>query len=166
MKSADHDDRSTKINNIIQSLRVVFKTIQLHSREIEKQCGLSGAMLWMLWELSSTPGLKVSELAVSLSIHVSTCSNMLDKLQARGFVMRARNDTDQRTVRIYLTDAGTALLAAAPQPAQGKLSAAIDKLTDVYLDGLDSSLEQLLKRMQITDKHASLTPLVVKDDAY
>ena len=53
------------------------------------------------------PGLKVSQLAAALAIHPSTCSNMLDKLEAEDLLVRDRSKTDQRAVHIFLTAKGS-----------------------------------------------------------
>ncbi|KPK40176.1 MAG: hypothetical protein AMJ69_03215, partial [Gammaproteobacteria bacterium SG8_47] len=65
-RRAAHDasregNRAERVNRIVQDLRVVFRTVQAHSRWVEKQCGVSGAQLWAMWELFASPGLKVSE---------------------------------------------------------------------------------------------------------
>jgi len=75
------DKRAQSIQSVIRHLRVIFRTIQAHSKYVEKACGLSSAKLWMLHEIYNNPGLKVSQLARALTIHPSTCSNMLDKLE-------------------------------------------------------------------------------------
>jgi DNA-binding MarR family transcriptional regulator len=67
--------------------------------------GLSGSQLWALWQISARPGLRVSQLASALHIKPSTASNLLDKLELRQLVRRERRDTDNRVVRLHLTDA-------------------------------------------------------------
>ncbi|WP_232362491.1 MarR family winged helix-turn-helix transcriptional regulator [Desulfogranum mediterraneum] len=123
---------------------MVFRAIQAHSKYVEKECGLSSAKLWMLYELNNNPGLKVSQLASLLTIHPSTCSNMLDKLQDRGLVYRDRSKQDQRAVHLYLTEDGIRLLKNAPQPAQGTLSNALEQLPEDELRALEEGLEKLV----------------------
>lgn len=83
----------------------------------------------MLYEVSNSPGIKVSELATILSIHRSTCSNMLDKLEEKQLVSRYRSKSDQRTVRLYITDEGKNILEKAPSPPEGKMSSTLNKLS-------------------------------------
>lgn len=151
--------RNEKFNTILQELRIVFRAIQAHSRVVEEKSGLSSAQLWMLWELFNTPGLKVSELAKLLSIHLSTCSNMLDKIAAKGLVYRERNESDQRVVRLFLTEQGTTLLADAPRPAQGALTEALLRLPDASLNQLEAGLSALVKTLKIADEAASMLPI-------
>jgi len=126
---------------------------------VESQCGLSSSQLWTLWELFSTPGMKVSEVATALYVHQSTASNMLDKLESKGLVERRRGGPDQRIVRLYLSEAGVALLAKAPRPAQGAMTAALQQLPDASLDCLATGLADLVAGLTFKDPKAALKPL-------
>lgn len=152
-------DRSPHIKTVTQQLRVLFKAVQAHSKHVEKQCGLSSAKLWMLHELNSTPGIKVSKLATALAIHPSTCSNMLDKLEEDGFVCKKRSKTDQRAVHISLTEKGCTLLKNAPQPTQGELSGALEKLSEQDLALLETGLEKLVQALGSKNDTAALFPI-------
>lgn len=153
------DTRAEQIQTITSHLRILFKSIQQHSKTVEKECGLTSAMLWMMWELFATPSMKVSELAEALSIHASTCSNMLDKLEKKGLVRRERSGRDQRAVHLYITDEGSALLAKAPRPAQGALSGTLEKLADDDLHKLVDGLKVLIGSLQTRDAAAEFKPI-------
>ncbi len=88
------ENRQDSMQNITKQLRVVFRAVQSHSKTVQQQCGLSSAKLWMMWELFANPGVKVSELARALTIHPSTCSNMLDQLEDKGLTRRNRSKAD------------------------------------------------------------------------
>jgi len=153
------NDRQEHMKNITKKLRVVFRAVQAHSKIVERQCGLSSAKLWMMWELFATPGLKVSELARALTIHPSTCSNMLDQLEDKGFIRRDRSKVDQRAVHLYLTGEGAKVLAKAPRPAQGTLSDALEQLSDESLQHLEDGLNTLIDAMKIKDEKDGLVPI-------
>jgi len=150
------DERKKQINAVTQRLRIVFKGVQAHSKHVEKSCGLSSAKLWMLHEIADAPGVKVSKLAAALSIHPSTCSNMLDKLEEKQLVHRDRSKTDQRSVHIYVTEKGQEFLGKAPKPAQGKLSNALEQLTPSQLTTLESGLNALVQALHPSDDQAAL----------
>ncbi len=157
------DVRQDRVQNITKQLRLLFRAIQSHAKTVERQCGLSSAKLWMMWELFASPGLKVSELAKALTIHPSTCSNMLDQLEKKELIRRKRSKSDQRTVHLYLTEKGTQLLAVAPRPAQGTLSVALEHLSDHHLTHLEEGLNQLVQVMQVKDKEAAMVPISSPD---
>ncbi len=152
--------REERMHNITKQLRIIFRAVQAHSKIVQRKCGLSSAKLWMMWELFATPGLKVSELARALSIHPSTCSNMLDQLEDRGLVRRDRSRIDQRAVHLYLTEDGARVLAKAPRPAQGTLSEALCRLDDTHLMHLEEGLSRLIHAMKVKDEEAGLVPIV------
>ncbi len=114
--------RSARARNVVQSIRIVARSIQANSRGVEQRCGVSSAQLGALWEPLRAPGLRVSQLSQALSVHQSTTSNLLDKLEKKALVRRDRSGADQRVVPLYLTEAGAELLlpvtAAAPRRTQ------------------------------------------------
>lgn len=94
-------DREAQTRVVVQQLRIVYRAMQEHSRWVEKQCGVTAAQLWALWELAARPGMRVSELSQALSLHQSTTSNLLDKLEKKDLVARRRGGPDQRVAIIY-----------------------------------------------------------------
>jgi DNA-binding MarR family transcriptional regulator len=158
-QNKEEDIRFTRFQAILKNLRIIFRSAQEHSRWVEKESGLSAAQLWMMWELFNEPGLTVSGLAKVLSIHQSTCSNMLDKLQKKELIYRNRSESDQRVVRLYLTEKGSNLLAKAPRPAQGALTDVLLRLPDEVLCELETGLNQFVAALKIVDEKAGMLPI-------
>jgi DNA-binding MarR family transcriptional regulator len=152
-------DRIKQEQTIIQQMRILFKAVQAHSKKVEKACGLSSSKLWMIHEIATTPGIKVSQLAKTLSIHPSTCSNMLDKVEEGGFIYRDRSKSDQRSVHLYVTDRGKEILLKAPSPPQGALNSTLQKLTRKQLAELETSLGHFIEVLHFEDDKAGLTPI-------
>lgn len=151
--------KSEQERAVLRKLRTIFRTIQEHSRWIERQCGVSAAQLWAMWELLAHPGLRVSELSKALSIQQSTASNLLDKLEQKGLIERRRGGPDQRVVRLFLTDKGVGVVERAPQPAQGALMDALHRLPGDALTALDEALARLVSIMHVDDREAGMRPL-------
>ena len=89
---------------VLKKFRLIFGSVRQHFREVEQTCGVSGSQLWILQEVSNTPGIGVSELAGRLSIHQSTCSQLVEKLVGRGLLIKERSVEDQRRVGLLLTE--------------------------------------------------------------
>ncbi len=151
-------DRSALEGAVLQSLRVIFRANQAHSRWVERQCGVSAAQLWALWELSLHPGMRVSELSKALALHRSTTSNLLDKLEDKALIRRQRKGPDQRVVQLYLTEAGRQLVDTAPSPAQGALSAAMASLDENDLQALQRGLNHLVQAIDSTSARGDMHP--------
>lgn len=157
------DERNEQMHVVKQKLRIILKGVQAQSKKVEKTCGLSSAKLWMLLEVDGTPGIKVSQLASALSIHPSTCSNMLDKLEENKLVYRNRSKTDQRSVHLYVTEEGRQfLINNPPKLTQGKLSIALAQLSPTQLAKLESGLDALVQALRVSDDQAGLAlPIIV-----
>lgn len=156
---AGGEAREARIRSVVRGLRVVFRSIQDHSRWVEKHCGVSAAQLWAMGELDARPGMRVSELSEALSIHQSTASNLLDKLEKKQLIQRQRRGPDHRVVRLYLTEKGADLVARAPRPAQGALTSALQALPEERLAALERDISELLVAMNARDSQAALRPL-------
>ncbi len=144
---------------VLKKFRQVLKSAKKHFQWVEEQCGVSGAQLWVLWELGQVPGMRVSDLAGVLSIKQPSASNLNDKLEKRKLIRRERGHSDRRVVRLYLTKRGENLIAHAPMPAQGLLPDALSRMPGKALRDLDANLSLLLKLMKLRDKAAAMTPL-------
>ncbi len=142
-----------------KKLRILFSSAKLQSREIADRCGVSAGQLWALSELGAEPGLCVSELAARLYIKNSTASNLLDRLEQRGWVRRERNGKDQRVVQLFLTAEGERLIADCPVPPRGVVSEALRLISVDSLEALDHSLDEVVSRLSLKDAGAGLTPL-------
>lgn len=136
----------------LKKLRIVIRAAQRHSAWIEKQCGVSGAQLWIMQELQELPGLRVGEIAERLAIHQTTVSNLLDALEKRGYVTKARDPDDQRAVTLRLSADGRKLLSKAPRPARGLLPEALMQLERKKLAQLDQALQTLVDSIGVLDE--------------
>jgi DNA-binding MarR family transcriptional regulator len=145
--------------DILKKIRIVIRAAQRHSAWIEQQCGVNGAQLWIMQELNDAPGIRVGDIAHRLAIHQTTASNLLDALQKRALVVKARDPEDQRVVRLVLSEQGAALLHHAPKPAQGLLPEALRQLDEPCLAQLDQGLQCLLERIDILDEGYGMQPL-------
>jgi len=128
-------------------LRLV-RMVQSGMQSIDPSQGLSGSQLWALWQISAQPGLRVAELAKALHIQSSTASNLLDKLESRGLIQRERRDTDNRVVRIYLTNAAIDVVSDIPGPMQGRLRHQLREVPAPILKGLLQGLASILDDME------------------
>lgn len=62
----------------------------------------------LLCAVCKLDGMTQSELAERLSVQGATVTNMLQRLEETGLVLRRRDADDNRLVRVYITDPGRA----------------------------------------------------------
>jgi len=145
--------------DVLKQFRLIYGSVRHHFRQIEEACGVSGSQLWLLHEVSAAPGIGVSGLAQRLSIHQTTCSQLVEKLVARGFVEKTRSSADQRRVGLNITRAAAKVLADAPGPAEGLLPEALRALPDGTLRSLSTQLNKLIDGLHLQDERAADKPL-------
>jgi DNA-binding MarR family transcriptional regulator len=152
--------KKNKLNNsstnlpafqVLKKFRQIYGSVRQHFREIEQTCGVSGSQLWILQEIANTPGVGVSEVAQRLSIHQSTCSQLVEKLVNRNLIIKERSKVDQRRVGLILPEATLVLLSKAPSPIRGVLPEALMQLPEEILVTLDASLQNVINQLQIHD---------------
>lgn len=144
---------------VLKKFRLIYGTVRQHFREIEQTCGVSGSQLWLMQEIANTAGVGVSELAGRLSIHQSTCSQLVEKLVGSGLITKERSKEDQRRVGLRLTKQGVEVIARAPGPAEGVLPEALRKLPRETILTLDATLEMVIAQLQTGDDHLAGKPL-------
>jgi len=145
--------------HVLKKFRIIYGSVRQHFREVEKTCGVTGSQLWILQEIANNPNIGVSELAERLSIHQSTCSQLVEKLVGRGLVNKERSKEDQRRVGLCLTKEAAKILKNAPGPAEGILPEALQALPESALLALDKSLIEVIGQLRIRDDKLADKPL-------
>jgi DNA-binding MarR family transcriptional regulator len=131
----------------MQSLRRIYRALADYSLSVEKRFGLTGPQLWALWELGQSGPLALKDLAARMQVEPSTVVGVVDRLVAKGFLVRNPDAVDRRRISLALTANGKAVLEAAPNPAQGHLLAgleSLDRRTSLNLHRALRTLEALL----------------------
>lgn len=139
--------------------RVVFKSANRHFHEIEKKAGIGGASLWALAEVAEAGNLTVSGLAKAMSIHQSTASNLMEKLESSGYILRVRSTDDRRVVYLTITDKGREALTKAPPPYRGILPDALMRLDAETLEHLNRNLHELVSLLDHKHDNSAFEPL-------
>ena len=143
---------------VLSQFRVILNALRQHGHGPEKAGGPPGAQLWMMAQVRERPGLRVSDLADVLGIHLSTASNLLDKIEAAGYLRRERSRQDQRVVEIYLTDAGKSALEETPPSRAAQLPEALERLPMKVLRRLDADLQALIDSIHSAGDTENETP--------
>ncbi|HEX9078699.1 MAG TPA: MarR family transcriptional regulator [Desulfuromonadaceae bacterium] len=133
------------VADIIDNLRRVFQVVNEQSKRAEHETGLTGPQLWAIKVISESAPIKVSDLARKMYLHPATVVGIIDRLEIRGFVERARSTRDRRVVEIALTDQGKQIVVQSPEVAQGLLVKGLEVLPDKKLAHISDGLEQLVK---------------------
>lgn len=137
------------------SLRRILKAVEAQSRSLARDTSLTPSQLVVLKELAQRGGAQPSELARAAGLKQATISILLDKLQARGLVLRARGDADRRTVKVQITPDGRQMLDAAPDLLQAEFGARFAKLPGWEQAYINAALTRLVSLLGAGDIDAS-----------
>ena len=133
--------------SVRMKLHAVLNSSRLQSQTFARSAGVGASQLLALGEIDRNPGVRIGDFARLCGIKSSTASNLLDKLEQRGWVRRERSGPDQRVVSLYLTAAGKDVLEKNPLPAGGPLANALRLIPVDTLSALDRGLEELITRL-------------------
>jgi DNA-binding MarR family transcriptional regulator len=101
-------------DEILVSLRRIMRAVDLHSKQLEKQAGLTVPQMLIMRTVAQAGSLPVNRIARAVSLSQGTVTSVLDRLEKRGYAGRKRDPGDRRVVAVSLTARGRALLAKAP----------------------------------------------------
>lgn len=144
---------------VLRQFRVIFRTVRKHFQSVEDRVGISGTLLWALAVIDEQPGIRLTQLARSMSVHQSTASNILARLIELQLVRKERNRDDNRVTGLFVTEQGRKRLEQAPGPVRGLLPDALGKLPDHVLTQLHDNLQRLLEQMETQEVQDGTIPL-------
>lgn len=100
----DYRDEELLKKLIIDSVRVLNNTAQAYIRQEIAKGGLTEPQVNAMIEIVAQDGLTITELSRRLHLNHSTVSGIVDRLEARGHIMRNRDEKDGRYTRIFATE--------------------------------------------------------------
>ncbi len=122
------------------SLRRIVKALENYARTVEKRFDLTGPQLWALWELDKRGPMGLKDLAALMQADASTLVGIVDRLVAKGMMIREADARDKRRVLLVLTESSRDMLLQAPHPAQGHLLSGLKSLKHEQVENLYESL--------------------------
>lgn len=129
---------------VVSTLRQIIRAIDLQSKKLTKQYGLTGPQLIVMKEIKKSSDRPISEIARQVSLSQATVTSILDRLEQQGFARRLRSDRDKRKVNILLTEKADAILATNPSLLQEEFSDEFSKLADWEKNMILASLQRLV----------------------
>ncbi|NQY87263.1 MAG: MarR family transcriptional regulator [Colwellia sp.] len=150
-----------KHQELLIALRKVIRAIDLHSKHLNKTSGLTSPQLLIMLEIDKASGVNSSQVAKNVNLSAATVTNIIDRLENKGLIIRVRNTEDKRKVALYLTENGQAILLNAPQPLQEHFIKNFANLAQWEQSQMLSSIERLAEMMDANEIDAA--PLLELD---
>ncbi|WP_339727451.1 MarR family transcriptional regulator [uncultured Gimesia sp.] len=142
-------------DQVLVALRRITRAIDLHSRGLMQEIGLTAPQLASLQTIARMQPITVGALAKSIHLSQATMTGILSRLEARNLVSRSRRGTDKRTVVVELTEEGRAVLKNAPSLLQDRFRRELLRLQEWEQTQMLSTLQRIAYMMDAEDLDAS-----------
>ncbi len=142
-------------SRILIAIRRMIRAVDVYSRKINHEFGLTTPQLLCLDALGKNEGLITKDLAKEVNLSESTVIGIIDRLEAKQYVLRNRSRQDRRKVFLTLTKAGKGVLKETPLLLQDKFSAALANLPHNEQETITRSLERVVELMEAEKMDAS-----------
>lgn len=147
-----------QIVSVLVALRRVIRATDLHSRNLIKTTGLTAPQLLLLQTIRVKGEVTIGELAQDISLSQATVTNILDRLENRGYIYREKSSQDKRKVHAYLTDKGIMAVKDAPVPLQESFVKQFRNLNDWEQTMIISALQRVAQMMDA--QHIDASPVL------
>ncbi len=143
-------------DQIVAAIRRIMRAVDLHSRHLAEEHGLTGPQLATL-QAASRLGAASSTGALARAVHLSgpTVTGILDRLAKQGLVERSRNGQDRRSVTITITPQGEEVMAAAPSLLQDRFRAELVRVEEWEQTMILAMLQRIAAMMDAESLDAS-----------
>ena len=136
-----------QLDQVLTSLRRVIRATDLHSKRLAKETGLTAPQILLLQAIRRLEGAAIGQLANEVSLSQATVTTILDRLEKRGYIERARSTVDKRKVHVHLTDMGIEVLRDAPTPLQEHFARQFNDLQEWEQTMLITALQRVAHMM-------------------
>lgn len=144
-----------KDEELLVALRKVIRAIDMRSRQLSKEVGLTGPQLLILQKVGKQPNVMVREIADDINLSSATVTSILDRMEARHLVERIRSTQDKRKVGVFLTEQGEKALSTAPLPLQEHFTNRFNALQEWEQSQMVATLQRIAAMMDAQDVDAS-----------
>jgi DNA-binding MarR family transcriptional regulator len=151
-----------KHEQVLISLRQIIRAIDLHSKRLERESGLTGPQLLVLQLIRNSQEVTSGVIARNVSLSQATVTSILDRLERKGMIIRERSRNDKRKVMIKLKEQGSKALEKAPALLQESFIQRFNLLEDWEQSQILSTLQRVAGMMNATDLDAA--PLLDSTD--
>jgi DNA-binding MarR family transcriptional regulator len=123
-----YDPTGDQTEDIGLALRHTWQTLIRGALSHSQADQLGKQAYWVLAATAKEPR-RMADLAEIAEVSSASLTGIVDRLEERGFVIRARSDEDRRVVTAHITDAGRECVRSTHEEFQRRLAAMLSPLT-------------------------------------
>jgi DNA-binding MarR family transcriptional regulator len=144
-----------KEEELLVALRRIIRAVDLRSKQLSKDVGLTGPQLLVMQNIEERPGIMVREIADNINLSPATITNILDRLETRDLATRIRSTQDKRKVGVFLTEKGKAAVVDAPRPLQEHFVERFGQLQEWEQSQMVATVQRIATMMDANNIDAS-----------
>ncbi|MFP4023916.1 MAG: MarR family winged helix-turn-helix transcriptional regulator [Thiohalospira sp.] len=151
-------------SSILIKIRKIVRSINIESKKIQKDYGLSIPQLLCLEYLRKSDNFQSTQKNIRdyLNLNSSTVTGIISRLEKKGCVARLPKKDDKRTTYIVLTSKGSELLDKTPPLLHERLSKQLETVSGQRQKEINDALDLIIKYLDIEGVDAS--PLITVDE--
>lgn len=144
-----------KDEELLIALRKVIRAIDMRSKQLSRDVGVTGPQLLVMQNIGKEPGIMVRQIADNINLSSATVTNILDRLEAKELVQRIRSTEDKRRVGVFLTEIGQTTLSEAPLPFQEHFVNRFSQLQEWEQSQMVATMQRIASMMDADNIDAS-----------
>jgi len=146
---------SDNINHqVLKTIRQIIRAVDIQSKKLVKRFGLTGPQLVIIKELENGQEISIGDLAKNVSLSQATVTNIIERLETKGYVTRIKSSQDKRRVIVKPTDKIQSILDQNPSLFQDYFIKRFNNLKPWEKNLLLSSLQRIAAMMNAEDIEA------------
>ncbi len=148
-------------DQIVLALRRISQAIDVWSRQLWQDYGLTSPQLATLREILAGQNVTPMTLAAALHISQPTVTGILGRLEQRGLIRREASTTDRRSILAVVTDAGNQLAEQAPPLLRDRFRQELEKTPEWQRTEILAVLQRVATMMHAPE--VADTPFLFND---
>ena len=146
-----------KYTDILIQIRQIIRSVNLESKRIEKEYGISIPQLLCLNFLNGREAFQAThkEIKDFLKLNASTVTGIIARLEKKGHIARLPKRSDKRVGMITITAGGVQLLEKTPEPLHKQLTTKLKQLSSDELLTLQKSFDTIIDFLNIDELDAA-----------
>ncbi len=129
-----------KIERLLRVLAVVVKK---RGRDILSGFDITPPQFNALLHLDEGGDITMGELCQRMYLACSTATDLIDRMERNGLIVRQRDPNDRRVIRLHITEHGTGIIQQVMLARRNYLRSILEEISDEDKETLINSLQQI-----------------------
>jgi len=137
------NDFCSYVVDIDRLLRVVARIVKKRGRDILASFDITPPQLDALIHLRESGDITMGELCQKMYLACSTATDLIDRMERGGLIVRQRDTTDRRVIRLHITEPGNGVISQVMEARREYLRTILAKMDDADKQRLIDALDQI-----------------------